>query len=422
MSQSNLTLTLILVFVLLISPSHGGPTRRERIDLLKTSRICSKELNFPREAANRLIRGYLDRDDEEAQCFVKCMYVKTRIMSEEGEINEDRLTKALPKSVFPKEKVPQWIETCRDVEAETVCERAYKTYACFLKLAFPEDDEEVKKNDNQQSVSGKVFFLGLTFAEQNYKNYGYIHDATAVDCQTKYEYTYNLTHLNKPTRVTYSVELFVRQDKTYPDALLFYFNNLVITENTNHKEGDTNYGILSNFPVRVSYHTDGKLNKIETNAGESDFSYHIKKGIISTLQLPWQNVQDALHDKGPFEFDINITAKSSTCKINHQVHKINDNEFGVTATRRITDCDNTQYFQSDYQKFKESKKVWKYHFDTVTTKNLHHVDIDIEDYFKMDENILIKSKFMYKGCKAIDGEWDDKNLENIYRKFTPSEY
>lgn len=142
-----------LIFLLVVTttfaqrPSLLRPTRRERIDLVKTSRICVKELNFPREDASRLVRGYLDRDDEEAQCFVKCMYTKTQIMNEDGEIDEDRLQRALPKAIFPREKVPQWIETCRDVEAETVCERAYNTYACFLKLAFPEEEDTKKHQE-----------------------------------------------------------------------------------------------------------------------------------------------------------------------------------------------------------------------------------------------------------------------------------
>lgn len=143
MSPLNFVLFLTLLIVVTAfaqRPSFARPTRRERIDLVKTSRVCAKELNFPREDASRLVRGYLDRDDEEAQCFVKCMYTKTQIMNEDGEIDEDRLTRALPKAIFPRDKVPQWIEMCRDVEAETVCERAYYTYACFLKLAFPEED------------------------------------------------------------------------------------------------------------------------------------------------------------------------------------------------------------------------------------------------------------------------------------------
>lgn len=132
------------------------PTRRERIDLYKTSKICSKELNFPRDDANRLIRGYLDRDDEEAQCFVKCVYTKTNVMNEDGDIDEERLKRLLPKAIFAPEKVPQWIETCRDVEAETNCEVAYKTYACFLKQVWPDDESYTKNKDATEDSKGEV--------------------------------------------------------------------------------------------------------------------------------------------------------------------------------------------------------------------------------------------------------------------------
>lgn len=88
----------------------------------------------------------------------------------------------------------------------------------------------------------------------------------------------------------------------------------------------------------------------------------------------------------------------------------------MTATRRISDCDNSRYFQTDYEKFGDSKKVWKYHFDTRKSKNLQRVDIEIEDYFKPQENILIKSGFGFEGCEA--GE----ELQDIHRVFTPSEF
>lgn len=229
-----------------------------------------------------------------------------------------------------------------------------------------------------------------------------------------------MTHLNKPTRVTYSVDLFVRRDPSHEDALLFLFDNLVISENTNQK--DDNKGTLVNFPVRVSYNTIGTIHKIETNPKETDFSYHLKKGLISTIQLPWQDIRNALHDKGPLEFDTNITAKSSTCKINHLVHKVTENEFTVTATRKISGCDNSRYFKSDYEKFRDSKKVWTYHFDTLQAKNFQRLDIDIENYFKPEENILINSGFTFGGCEVIDGVWDDTELEDIFRQFTVSEF
>lgn len=141
-------LFLMVLFVNFVS-SAQRPTRRERIDLYKTSKICSKELNFSRDDASKIIRGNLERDDEETQCFVKCMYIKTKIMNEKGEINEERLKQSLPKTFFPVEKVPEWIEACKDIKADTFCKRAYDTYACFLKLAFPEASKTHKiQNDS----------------------------------------------------------------------------------------------------------------------------------------------------------------------------------------------------------------------------------------------------------------------------------
>lgn len=134
------------------------PTRRERLDLTRHVRACYKELGLSKTEAYKITRGNLERNDEVAQCFVKCVYMRVGVMNEEGTIDEEKLKKMLPKTVFDPVKVPEWIEQCRDEQGETLCERAFKTYACFLNLAFP-DGEVQTKTDKDGKFKSNPFSI-----------------------------------------------------------------------------------------------------------------------------------------------------------------------------------------------------------------------------------------------------------------------
>lgn len=86
-------------------PRRTRPTRRERLDLAKHIRACYKEVDLPKADAYKITRGNLERNDEKAQCFVKCVYMRVGIMNESGEVDEEKLKKILPKSVFEPAKV-----------------------------------------------------------------------------------------------------------------------------------------------------------------------------------------------------------------------------------------------------------------------------------------------------------------------------
>lgn len=98
----------ILVLLFACSGSLAAKPKAERVNLVKTTRHCSKELQLPREDANKLLRGILERNDQKAQCFVKCFYVQTKIMDEAGNIDEERLKNVLPKAIFPPNKVSSY--------------------------------------------------------------------------------------------------------------------------------------------------------------------------------------------------------------------------------------------------------------------------------------------------------------------------
>lgn len=245
--------------------------------------------------------------------------------------------------------------------------------------------------------------------------FSYIHGGGDT-CETSYSYNYDLTHLNKSIRVKFSVDVFARTDADHPSALLFFFKNYQIAEYENSREPDAGNRDLSAFPVRVTYDESGKIAKIETSPQESDSSYHLKKGVVRTLQLDWAAVKLALDGTGPETFDTQIKSKTIECKVSTHIHRAadNTNDFCVHSTRKHTDC-NSKFIPTDYEKFKDSKKEWKYHFNTAKAVNFEHLKIRIEDYFKPDENMLISSGFEFKGCNEKLDTWDSSDLQEIHR-------
>lgn len=198
--------------------------------------------------------------------------------------------------------------------------------------------------------------------------------------------------------------------------MLFWFDYYEIHEYVNDKEPTASTDI-SLYPVRAFFDDHGKISKLQLNANEVDSSYHLKVGIIRALQLDWAKIQDALKSDGEKEFETTVATRSGECKLKGSVHADSATEVCVTMTRKISDC--TSQYVNDYEKFKDSSKKWFFHFDHHHAKNFHHAEITIEDYFKADENILIKSGFHFHGCHPIEGEWDASNLEDGNRQFVP---
>lgn len=140
------------------STKRPRPTRRERVDLTKHIRACYKELDLSKADAYKIVRGTLERSDEKAQCFVNCVYLRVGVMDKDGVINEEKLKKMLPKSVFDPVRVPEWISKCREEQGQTQCERSYNMYNCFLKMAFPAGTVEMgnPKGVKESSMEKKI--------------------------------------------------------------------------------------------------------------------------------------------------------------------------------------------------------------------------------------------------------------------------
>lgn len=105
LQRTNMHRIFILLAIINVFSLVLGARQRDRVNLIQTTKTCSKDVNLPREDANKLIRGVLERNDETAQCFVKCFYVQLKIMDDAGTFDMERLKKVIPRLSLPKKKV-----------------------------------------------------------------------------------------------------------------------------------------------------------------------------------------------------------------------------------------------------------------------------------------------------------------------------
>jgi len=241
--------------------------------------------------------------------------------------------------------------------------------------------------------------------------FSYIHGG-GDECESSFIYSYNLTSLNDDVRVKFSVDVLVRSEEGHSNSLLFFFKNyqLQTYENPKHSNGERE---ISTFPARVTYDDSGRIAKVEFNPEETDASFHLKRGIIHTLQLDWKEVQAKMASSSHDEFESTLI-KPKEYKVITHVHQEADKpqQFCVHVNR------DANYMKSgDSEKAKESKKSWLYHFDLEKAKNFEHLTINIDDHFPEKSNILIKSGFVFQGCNAKEGEWDASNLQEFDRPF-----
>lgn len=244
-------------------------------------------------------------------------------------------------------------------------------------------------------------------------SYVYIHSGGA-DCDSTYRYEYNLTSSSKPTIVKFSIDLVARKDPEIPNALLFWFKDYAISEYSNAGPEPSNE--VSQYPVRVVYRANGVIEKIEYDDRETDASYHLKNGILRTLQLPWTNIQTAAREDGEKEFSAQLPRSKGSCQAQTKVEVRSAVDFCVAITRKLGDCTGGPK-GIPYEKFQESTKEWHYHF-SPEAKNFHHAKINIENFISAEETISIKSGFAYEGCNKFEGaDWNTSELKEIIREF-----
>lgn len=245
--------------------------------------------------------------------------------------------------------------------------------------------------------------------------YIYIHGG-GDECDTNFSYKYNLTTANAQTNVLFTINIIVREDKDVSNALLFYFKDYVISDYLNPDESEPSRE-LSDYPVRVIYKDNGLVEKLQFNDLETDASYHLKTGIIRTMQMDWTQVQAGLKTDGVKEFQAAIPGRKGECQAKTEVKVDSDKEFCVNMERKFADCTHTM--PNTYEKFKESTKKWHFHFDKDHAKNFHHAKIEVEDFYRADDTIYIKSGFKFEGCQKYEGQINANDLTDVEREFKP---
>lgn len=243
--------------------------------------------------------------------------------------------------------------------------------------------------------------------------YIYLHGG-GDDCDTFYSYQYNLSTTSFETEVKFSVNLILRSDKELANALLFYFKDYTISEYANKNEEEPNRSI-SDYPVRAIFNGNGLIEKLQFDDRESDGSYHLKTGIIRTLQLDWTQIQAGVKSDAAKEFEVKIPGRKGECKAITTLKVRSELDFCVNVARKISDCTHTP--PNSYEKFKDSTKKWHFHFDGSHVKNFHHAKVEIEDFYRENNTILIKSGFKFEGCHKYEGEFNTSELKDVERDF-----
>jgi len=252
--------------------------------------------------------------------------------------------------------------------------------------------------------------FGVAFADD--KPFAYIH-GSGDTCESSFVYEYILKSSTNDTNVKFTVNMFVRTETDHPNSLLFFFENYNVLENATPMEHPSRNTAVTAHPVRVTYDARGLITKVEFNSAESDNSYFLKKGIVSTMQLDWAAVQASLakNSVAPDEFDTTITSNSVECKITTHIHRAADTSgvFIVHSARTPQACISNQNGEN---KNRQGQKHWRYHFDLNKTKNFENLFISIETPYKEDGTLNHTIELNWKGCGEIQtrqwtADWEE---------------
>lgn len=173
---------------------------------------------------------------------------------------------------------------------------------------------------------------------------------------------------------------------------------------------------ITSYPVRVIFKDNGLIEKIQYDNRESNSSYHLKTGIIRTMQLDWAQIQKAVNANGPKEFVTLLAGREGTCNVKTDVKIDSSDDFCVNLERQIRDCAPLPDYNK-YEKFPDSTKKWHFHFDNGHAANFHHAKIEIEDFFAPDATINIKTGFKFEECVPFREELDASALTDVVRLF-----
>ncbi|KAF2881145.1 hypothetical protein ILUMI_25019 [Ignelater luminosus] len=117
--------TVILVLtVMLFACTKGDNELFEK--LLSFIEPCVKESNVNSDIIEKLIKNNEFANDNALKCFLKCVYTKAGIMSEDGDFNADELKKTLDDG-----QSPDLVNKCKDLKGSDSCDTAFLVAKCM---------------------------------------------------------------------------------------------------------------------------------------------------------------------------------------------------------------------------------------------------------------------------------------------------
>lgn len=87
---------------------------------------CVKESNANPAAVEKLIRNSEFSDDKNLKCFIKCLYTKAGVMSDDGKFSAEELKKTLEDG-----DSPDVINKCKDLKGSDNCDTAFLVSKCI---------------------------------------------------------------------------------------------------------------------------------------------------------------------------------------------------------------------------------------------------------------------------------------------------
>lgn len=103
-------------------------------------------MEMDRKLADKIVKGNMVEDNERNQCYVLCLYQTFGIINEDGDFLPEIASQKVPKPLSKfTGMAADWVDQCQDEDGETMCEKAFRIWECFVRLKQQNTQEIIKK-------------------------------------------------------------------------------------------------------------------------------------------------------------------------------------------------------------------------------------------------------------------------------------
>lgn len=131
-----LVFAVVLSVVCFVSLASGADAQPSLEDVGKIANgetfalECLIESGLKLDSLASLSASDIDAAGSKIKCLVKCFFVKTGFMAEDGRLQQDVITEQLSK-FMPRERIETLVKNCNFQEPDA-CETAYKVTECYF--------------------------------------------------------------------------------------------------------------------------------------------------------------------------------------------------------------------------------------------------------------------------------------------------